>query len=579
MSRSAILSVVIAVLLLASSEGARAQVIEPALEQRIATSRADELLPVIVELSSKADLKAAARRGMTKEERRVLVLRLLRDQKAGAQGSLINQMRNLGATDLKRLWIINGAAARVPANMVDDVAALPGVKSVRLDGSMNAPILEPGTAVTPEWNIDAIQAPELWKLGYLGQGIVVASLDSGVDVEHPDLTARWRGGTNSWFDPYDATTSPFDVNGHGTQVMGVIVGGDAGGTAIGVAPAASWIAAKIFDNADVAEFSKVHLAFQWALDPDGNSLTSDAPDIVNASFGFNVPNECNIEFQPDVAALKAAGIGVVVAAGNSGPLPTTSVSPGNYPESFAVGAVDSGNAVADFSSRGPSACDGTVYPELVAPGVNIDTADLSFGGIPFYITVSGTSFTAPHVSGAMALLLSASPDRTPAELELALEQSALDVGAFGPDDDTGYGALDVLEAFKQLGGAAPTDADGDGSVAGVDCNDNNPAIYPGAIEVKYDGIDQDCNGYDLTITITLAKYRGKRKDRLQVEATSQLGKLAQLTLVGYGPMKWNKRRGRWVIVVKHAGGDPGTITVSGIEGSETATTMVTVAQK
>ncbi|MGH6881041.1 MAG: S8 family serine peptidase, partial [Hypericibacter sp.] len=484
-------TVIIAVLLLGLSAGASAQVIEPALEQRIATSRADELLPVIVVLSSRADLKAAARLGMTKEERRAQVLKLLRDQTVGTQGSLISQMRKLGATHFKRLWIINGVAARVPANAVDDLAALPGVKSVRLDGSMNAPTLEPGTAVTPEWNIDAIQAPELWKLGYLGQGIVVASLDTGVDVEHPDLTAKWRGGANSWFDPYDATTSPFDVDGHGTQVMGLIVGGDAGGTAIGVAPAATWIAAKIFGNGGVAEFSNVHLAFQWALDPDGNSLTSDAPDIVNASFGFNVTNECNMEFEPDIAALKAAGIGVVVAAGNSGPLPATSISPGNYPESFAVGSVDSGNAVSDFSSRGPSACDGTIYPELVAPGVNVDTADLSFGGIPFYITVSGTSFTAPHVSGAMALLLSASPDRTPAELELALEQSALDVGAFGPDNDTGYGALDVLEAFKRLGGAAPTDADADGYVAGVDCNDNNSAIYPGAIEVKYDGVDQD----------------------------------------------------------------------------------------
>ena len=106
-----------------------------------------------------------------------------------------------------------------------------------------------------------------------------------------------------------------------------------------------------------------------------------------------------------------ADIAVVFSGGNEGPLPATSISPANYPESLAVGATDSNRNIVNSSSRGPSACDGSSYPEIVAPGLNVRTADLTFGGLfpDSYVNVSGTSFSAPHVSGAIALLHSAFP--------------------------------------------------------------------------------------------------------------------------------------------------------------------------
>ena len=173
----------------------------------------------------------------------------------------------------------------------------------------------------------------------------------------------------------------------------------------------------------------------------------------------------------------------------------------------------------------------------------------------------------------MALLRQAFPGLDPIELESALIDSAVDLGAVGPDDDYGFGMLDVLAAYRAL--VPCTDADVDGYFAetvcgtGQDCDDGDPDIYPDAPEIKHDGIDQDCNGYDLTIEIISAIYRPDI-DELEVVATSSLRRRARLQVDGFGPMTWNRRLRQWELVVSPAGGDPGTIVVSGKEGSETA---------
>lgn len=109
------------------------------------------------------------------------------------------------------------------------------------------------------------------------------------------------------------------------------------------------------------------------------------------------------------------------------------------------------------------------------------------------------------------------------------------------------------------------DLDKDGYAKATDCNDGNPSIHPNATEIKSDGIDQDCNGYDLTINITTATYDAKRKI-LTVEATSSLKAGANLQVAGFGPMIWKKNISKWTISVSGIA-NPGTVTVSGIEGS------------
>ena len=258
----------------------------------------------------------------------------------------------------------------------------------------------------------------------MAAGAVVASLDSGVDNRHPDLAASWRGGTNSWFDPHGQHAVPADVSGHGTQAMGIMVGGSAGGTTVGVAPGAKWIAAKIFDDAGLTTESAVHRALQWVIDPDGNPATDDAPDVVNNSWDISAEDTCNSVFQGDIDALRAADIAVVFSAGNYGPGASTSVSPANTHNVLSVGAVDDNQQVALFSSRGPSACDDELFPKLAAPGVGVMTTDLSFGGMPLYVLVEGTSFAAPHVSGAIALMRGAAPFASVDEIETALKATA-----------------------------------------------------------------------------------------------------------------------------------------------------------
>jgi subtilisin family serine protease len=307
--------------------------------------------------------------------------------------------------------------------------------------------------------------------------VVVASLDSGVDISHPALRFKWRGGANSWFDPYNTTTIPYDKagqdSGHGTQVMGIMVAGNTSDNQVGIAPGALWIAAKVFDDNGNATLSSIHAAFQWVLNPDGNPASHDAPDVVNNSWDLGNPGQYDGEFAQDIQALRTAGIVVVCSAGNYGlpfaPQSNTSVSPANNPGALAVGASDSNDLIAYFSGRGPSAYDGTsIYPALAAPGINIRTTDLN--GTYSMFTNLGTSYSAPHVSGAIALLLSGRPASltgNPDALENALKSSALDLGTSGPDNTFGYGRLDVAKAANQLALLPPPGPSGDVNGDGV----------------------------------------------------------------------------------------------------------------
>jgi len=423
--------------------------VDGSLQGILGNSVPGDMLTVIVTLDEQADLSRV--KGADRASRLQGVIQALQATSNDTQGrltGLLNTYRSQGLVEsFTPLWVFNGFSVTATVEVINTLAQDPEVYSITPDNIEIVP-----TYGTPEPNVTLVNAPTLWDQGYTGQGVVVASMDSGVDASHPDLSSRWRGGSNSWYDPYGQHSTPVDLSGHGTWTTGVMIGGDAGGTSIGVAPGAQWIAVKIFNDQGGSTATAIHLGYQWLLDPDGNPNTADAPQVVNNSWTYANPG-CYLDFELDLESLYAAGILPVFAAGNGGPYSDTSYSPSNNPAAFAVGAVDNNDQIYAYSSRGPSTCGGSTgpFPELVAPGVNIRTTD-RYG---LYTAATGTSLSAPHVAGGLALLLSAYPDLDAGWQADALINSALDLGASGPDDVFGYGRLDLSAAFGWIAAGPP----------------------------------------------------------------------------------------------------------------------------
>lgn len=458
----------ILVLLLAGLPGrAAAAVIDPRLERALAAGASP--LTVIVKLAdSSATLRSKPLVPFSRGKLRAQFAESLRGAAAQTRKPLEDWLRARGAAP-EPLWIVNGLSVSATPGQIRAMATFPGVTGIRLNATVAAPrpslaaaAPRPSAATaaplsTPiEWHVSGIKAPDMWAKGFTGASIVIGSLDTGVDYLHSDLSFRWRGGSNSWYDPYKQHATPYDITGHGTAVMGVLVGGAATGSSVGVAPGAKWISAKIFDDSGSGDFTAIHKSFQWMLDPDGIPGTDDAPDVVNNSWGLeNMTDEYDNEFLPDVQALKAAGIGVTFAAGNGGPLASTSISPANYPGTLSVGDVDLLNAyvIAGTSSRGPGPAPFlALYPMVVAPGEGVRSCGVTGGGINLTQAVigSGTSFSAPCVAGGLAILAQAFPKARMNVLEAAIAQSASDLGTPGIDNDTGYGIVDLISAYQLL---------------------------------------------------------------------------------------------------------------------------------
>ncbi|MFG1660064.1 S8 family serine peptidase [Micromonospora chersina] len=306
-----------------------------------------------------------------------------------------------------------------------------------------------------EWGIANINADDVWsQYGVKGAGITVASIDSGVQFDHPALVNSYRGNNGdgtfdhdyNWFDAAgECATAPCDSDGHGTHTMGTMAGSD-GANQIGVAPGVKWIAANGCCPTDAALIS----SGQWMLEPtdlDGqNPDASKRPNIINNSWGTTLPS--TEPFMEDVTdAWTASGIFGVWSNGNNGPACQTSGSPGSLSSNYSAGAYDVNNNIASFSSRGTGQ-NGEIKPNLSAPGVNVRSS------VPgnSYASYSGTSMAAPHLAGAVALLWSAAPTLVGdvAATRALLDNTAVDKAdtqCGGSTDDNnvyGEGRLDAL---------------------------------------------------------------------------------------------------------------------------------------
>ena len=382
----------------------------------LADLRSGELDRFVVEFTAQADLAGAGQINDFNRRGRFVMNRLR--QATGAQAAAIALVEATPGAHAESFWLRNTLVVYGGAALATAIAKLPGVKVVRAERIY--PLVKPVEtqaavlAAEPEWGVEKIGADDVWADGIIGSGIVVANVDTGVQFDHPALVNQYRGNLGggtfdhdyNWWDPTGICgDEPCDNAGHGTHTMGTMVGGDGPGPFtpdIGVAPGATWIAAKgceDFGCSDVALLS----AGQFILAPtdlDGNNPDpSKRPDIVNNSWGSG-PGD---EFYHDiVTAWRAAGIIPVFSAGNAGPSCDTGGSPGDFLESFSVGATDINDEIADFSSRGPSVF-GKVMPDVSAPGVAVLSSVPGDG----YAEFDGTSMAAPHTAGTLALMLSA----------------------------------------------------------------------------------------------------------------------------------------------------------------------------
>ncbi|MFF2652643.1 S8 family serine peptidase [Streptomyces sp. NPDC058045] len=417
-----------------------------------------------VQLDSEADT-SAARKEKTKTGRGRAVLKAKAGYAERTQAGLRGLLKRADAP-YRSFWISNSLKVTGGRALAEEIAARPEVASIEADDPIKLPDPRPGRTEekvdSVEWNVDRINAPRAWnELGARGDGIVVANIDTGVDYRHPALMGRYRGlkadgsydHAYNWFDPAKVCTggAPCDNHGHGTHTMGTMVGDDHAANQIGVAPGAQWIAAKGCESGSCSRTSLM-ASGQWVVAPtdaNGQNPRPDlAPDVVNNSWGATGHDAW---FKETVQTWRDAGIFPAFSNGNSGPACRTAGSPGDYSNSYASGAFDSSGAIASFSSRGTGE-DGTIKPNLAAPGVNIRSAAPGGG----YQSMSGTSMASPHTAATVALMWSASPairGDIPAT-EALLDQSAVDTadlscgGTAAKNNVWGEGKLEAYNAVS-----------------------------------------------------------------------------------------------------------------------------------
>jgi subtilisin family serine protease len=464
--------------------------VDPRVEQQIEANGATTFWVVMRE---RADTSAAPTiqdrpaRGRFVFER----LKAVADQ---SQSGLRGLLKRRGVP-FKPFFIANVIEVKAGESVLREIAAQPEVSEILADRVYEIPKPDPDegepTVNGVEWNIDRIHAPQVWStFNDRGENIVIASIDTGAQYNHPALVAQYRGnlgGGNfdhnyNWFDPSrvcgNPSLVPCDNNQHGTHTMGTMVGDD-GANQFGVAPRARWITAKGCES-NYCSLSALLASGQWILAPTDLAGQNPRPDlrpnIVNNSWGGGSGDQW---YQQVVSQWGASGIFPVFSNGNDGPSCFSSGSPGDYPSTYSAGAFDINDQIASFSSLGPSEFGGEIKPNIAAPGVSVRSSvpNNSYG------VLSGTSMAAPHVAGTVALMWSKSPvlvddiNSTRAILDdTATDVSALACGGTADDNNIfGEGRLDAFAAVDQSpGGPNP------GTLQGTVTNASSGAPISGA---------------------------------------------------------------------------------------------------
>lgn len=359
-----------------------------------------------------------------------------------AQDELVE---HTGAVKIKHLGLINGMAVYLSSQAAERaLEGRPGV--LRIDNDDVVLVLKgkptptpppPPPAETLSWGVDRINAEIVWggsedatnviPGNNTGLGVNVAILDTGIDIDHPDLVVA--GGVNV-VGPF-RTDKYNDDNGHGTHVAGIVAALDNEIGVVGVAPNAELYAVKAFNRRGIGFDSDIIDGIDWSI--------TNGMQVINMSFG----GSDNPSLHQAIQEAYDAGIVMVAAAGNEG---TNFVHyPARYPETIAVSATIFNDELASFSSYATDLAQVEEINLLAAPGKDINST-WNNGG---YYLGSGTSMATPHVVGTAALII-ASGVTGPANVMAVLKSSAEDLGLFGEDIYFGYGLVDAENAVNSV---------------------------------------------------------------------------------------------------------------------------------
>ena len=426
----------------------------------------EEHVTYLVKFKDHLDTKAVAKKATDKAEKqklsanstkllkRNMVVSELRatalESQAQVKEYLTKEKKSGAVKEIKDFYVVNGMAVTSTKKVMEKISTFAEVEKILPNETRQ--IIQPAKAKASsgavldkeaqnspssiEWNIDRVGAPAVWEMGIDGAGTVIASIDTGVQWNHPALKEKYRGYDPqnpdspdhefNWFDATAGQSAPYDDQGHGTHTVGTMVGSEPdGGNQIGVAPGAKWIAVKAF-TADGGTDVDLLEAGEWILAPkdaEGNPHPEMAPDVVNNSWGGGAGLD---EWYRDmVSAWRAAEIFPEFSAGNTTLFnpggPGSIANPANYPESFATGATDINDQLGSFSLQGPSPYE-EIKPEIAAPGVNIRS---SVPGGNYEGGWNGTSMAGPHVTAVAALLRQVDASLTVDEIEEILMTTAV----------------------------------------------------------------------------------------------------------------------------------------------------------
>ncbi len=437
------------------------------LRERLADLTPEASLEFVVRLVDGADLAPV-------QFERQQVVQRLQTVAADSQADLVPLLHKSGFQVTASFWITNALLIQGPAGQVPILTTSPRV--ARLHSNFQVEVLgsesissEDVSTASLTWGLERVGAERVWsELGFRGAGVRVCVSDTGVDVGHPDLTGKmwsdmpgdpqYPGGWIEFASSGNpvAGSTPHDTHGHGTHTSGTVLGGDASGTAIGVAPEAALMHALVLPGGS-GSFAQVIAGIEWCVLPtDGDGSPAGQPAHIHSmSWGASGFED---SFVDPIRNSYLAGTLPVAAAGNCGEGCTN--GPGNTYDALSIGASDNADLIATFSSgdvvrksswSSPPADwpDEWIVPLLSAPGVAIYSA-LPGGN---YGSWSGTSMATPHVAGCAALMLSSNPDLTSDDIRLALLETVVWFDTYAPsppDTRYGWGRLDCLNATENI---------------------------------------------------------------------------------------------------------------------------------